>query len=89
MSSSAPTKGKKAGKELSECMLSQFRFTVGAVVGTTGYALMTRPKNGLGLLLVVGSVGSMCDLVYGYTVACKSQAKEWEKERQLDRERKL
>ena len=56
-------------------------FTIGSVAGTTAYTVLQRPKNGLGLSFVMGAAGTMCDLAYGWTVACQSHVQKQKEER--------
>jgi hypothetical protein len=64
------------GKMVSECMLSQYWFTVGGVVAGTALAL--RKKN---LRLYVGAVsfGVMGDLFHGYTGPCRGILDDYER----------
>ena len=57
---------------LLDSMFQQHMFTVAAVASVTGYSFLTKPKNGLAMLFALGSLGTVCDMAYGYTIACKS-----------------
>jgi hypothetical protein len=56
-------------------LLSQYQFCLAGVGLGTAYALHSKGKGVAGLLPMVvgGAVGSLSDLVYGYTVACVPQ----------------
>lgn len=71
----------------SHSLFSQYSLTVAGVMGATGYSLYRRPKNGIGVMLVAGGVGTMADLAYGWSTKCRPYVLEWQKhQQQLERE---
>jgi hypothetical protein len=64
-------------------LFSQYALTVLGVTAGTGYSLYKKPKgtSGLGIMLVSGAAGSLGDLVYGYTYACRPEVKAWQTSR--------
>lgn len=63
-------------------MFSQYAFTVAGVSLGTGYALYGRPimkkkLSGVGLMFVCGGAGTLMDLAYGYTIACKPHMQKY------------
>jgi hypothetical protein len=56
-------------------LLSQYRFCAGGVGLGAAYAI--RMKKGAMPMVVAGAVGSVADLVYGYSVACFQQVQDY------------
>jgi hypothetical protein len=54
-------------------LFSQYAMTLTGISMGTGYALYRKPKNGLGIMIVAGAAGTIVDLAYGLTVACRPQ----------------
>ena len=59
-------------------LLSQYRFCTGGV--GLGVAYGIRYKKGALPMVAGGVAGTVADLIYGYTVACKQQAEEYRKQ---------
>jgi hypothetical protein len=55
-----------------DSLLSQFPFFLGGAALGTAHAVRSKTKNYVPLF-VGGMVGSVADLVYGYTVKCVTQ----------------
>ena len=66
---------KDIGSSVSSCMLSNSLFTVAGVVIGTFFGV--RRKN-FQPLIIGAFVGSLSDLVYGYTITCRSIIEEFE-----------
>eukprot|EP00934_Nitzschia_sp_Nitz4_P003876 Nitzschia sp. Nitz4//scaffold155_size52807//9535//9901//NITZ4_006792-RA/size52807-augustus-gene-0.46-mRNA-1//1//CDS//3329537357//3866//frame0 len=64
-SSSTP---ESSGNDLTDCLLSQYRFCAAGVGLGTAYAL--RFKKGVMPMIAAGAVGTSVDMVYGYLVEC-------------------
>lgn len=58
-------------------LFSQYALTATGVAAGTGYALVKKPRNGIGIMLVAGAAGTMGDLLYGWLRACKPQVQAW------------
>lgn len=59
---------------LSNCLLDQYRFCASGAGLGVAYSLSRTPKGGLVPLVVGGALGTVADLVYGYTIACVAEA---------------
>lgn len=69
-------------------LFSQYAFTVAGVTSGTGYALYKKPKNGVGAMVVAGVAGSLADLAYGWTIACRPYVEAWQQhELELQRQK--
>mmetsp|Transcript_8694 Transcript_8694/g.23491 ORF Transcript_8694/g.23491 Transcript_8694/m.23491 type:complete len:95 (-) Transcript_8694:12-296(-) len=68
--SAAPSEGGPSTQEekLTQCLLGQYRFCVGAVGLGTAYSL--RYKKGLIPMIAAGAVGTTADMAYGYFIEC-------------------
>ena len=58
-------------------LFSQYALTATGVAAGTGYALVKKPRNGIGIMIVAGAAGTMADLMYGWMHACQPQVKAW------------
>lgn len=60
-------------------LLSQYQFCAAGVGLGTAYAIKTNKKGAQGMLgpIIGGAVGSVADLVYGYTVACVTEREKY------------
>lgn len=58
-------------------LLQQYYFVFTAVSVTTLYALMKKPSNGMGLMLVAGAGGSITDFANGWYNNCAPQVAAW------------
>lgn len=65
--------GSSPSEALSNCLLSQYAFCAGGVLGGAAYGI--KAKKGLLPMVAAGVAGSVADLVYGYVVACEKEAK--------------
>mmetsp|Transcript_33985 Transcript_33985/g.38676 ORF Transcript_33985/g.38676 Transcript_33985/m.38676 type:complete len:91 (-) Transcript_33985:1024-1296(-) len=63
---------------LANCLLSQFWFFGGGV--GLGLAGSLKLKKGPAPMIIGGVAGSLADLIYGYTVACKEHTSTNKKE---------
>ena len=70
-------------------LFSQYALTAAGVGGGTGYALYKRPKNGIALMIFAGAAGSLADLAYGWTTACRPQVEAWQEQQQQLRKESL
>jgi len=69
--------GGDPSEALTQCLLSQYKFFA-AGVGLGGlYAV--RSKKGLPVMAAAGVAGSVADMIYGYTVACKEEADRYKR----------
>mmetsp|Transcript_22964 Transcript_22964/g.32074 ORF Transcript_22964/g.32074 Transcript_22964/m.32074 type:complete len:92 (-) Transcript_22964:69-344(-) len=75
----APTDPKTSQEALTECLLKQFYFCGGGVGLGAAYGI--RKRVGAMPMVVGGLAGTAADFIYGYTVACKEQAQNYEKSR--------
>mmetsp|Transcript_14945 Transcript_14945/g.21137 ORF Transcript_14945/g.21137 Transcript_14945/m.21137 type:complete len:94 (+) Transcript_14945:291-572(+) len=72
------TANKKASHEaLTECLLKQFYFCGGGVGLGAAYGIKRRA--GAMPMVIGGLAGTAADFIYGYTVACKDEAQNYEK----------
>jgi len=62
---------------LSNCLLSQYTFCLGGVLGGAAYGI--KAKKGLVPMVVAGVAGTMSDLVYGYMEACKDEVDSYQR----------
>jgi len=60
--------------------------TVAGVASGTSYALYKKPKSGLGVMLVAGAAGTMADVAYGWTTACRPQVQAWQQAQLLQQQ---
>ena len=51
--------------------------TFAGISTSTAYALYRKPPNGLAIMFGAGVAGTVADLGYGWTTACKSQVEQW------------
>ena len=58
-------------------MLSQYVGFTAGVVGATGYSVLRKPPNGIGIMLVSAAAGSMADILYAWNIGCQSEVKAW------------
>lgn len=61
-------------------MLSQYAMTFAGVSGGTGYAVWKKPPKGMHIMILAGVAGSVLDLAYGWTSACKDEVDEWRRQ---------
>mmetsp|Transcript_34380 Transcript_34380/g.79361 ORF Transcript_34380/g.79361 Transcript_34380/m.79361 type:complete len:87 (+) Transcript_34380:127-387(+) len=80
MSSEDENKAPPASEVLANCLLSQYRFCMAGV--GIGVAHGIRSKKGAMPMVVGGLLGSVADLFYGYSVACKNQVEDYRNEQQ-------
>mmetsp|Transcript_15063 Transcript_15063/g.22560 ORF Transcript_15063/g.22560 Transcript_15063/m.22560 type:complete len:92 (-) Transcript_15063:456-731(-) len=62
---------------LSNCLLSQYRFCAGGVLGGAAYGI--KAKKGVVPMVIAGVAGTVSDLVYGYVKACKGEVVEYQR----------
>ncbi|GKY96339.1 hypothetical protein MPSEU_000593600 [Mayamaea pseudoterrestris] len=72
-----------SGRELSECLFSQYGMTFAGVSTATAYAVYRKPPNGLAIMIGAGVAGTVADLGYAWTSACQVQVKQWSDLRKL------
>lgn len=60
---------------LTECLLSQYKFFA-AGVGLGGFYAIRKSK-GIPVMVAAGVAGSVADMIYGYTVACKEESERY------------
>ena len=58
-------------------LFSQYTLTATGVASGTAYALVRKPRNGIGIMIVAGAAGTMGDLLYGWMKACRPQVEAW------------
>ena len=61
-------------------MLSQYAMTFAGVSSATGYAVWKKPKKGMQIMVLAGVAGTVLDLAYGWTSACKDEVDEWRRQ---------
>lgn len=70
---------KRASAALSECLFSQYRGFVAGVVMATGYSLVRKPANGVGIMLISAAAGTLADGMYGWNIGCRSEVIMWQR----------
>lgn len=58
-------------------LFSQYSLTFAGISTSTAYAVYKKPPNGLAIMMGAGVAGTLADLGYGWTTACKSQVSQW------------
>lgn len=79
----------QAKESLSDCLFSQYAATFAGVSGGTAYSLYKKPKNGIGIMVLAGTLGSLLDVGVGYMVTCRPQVDVYQQQKLKVRARKV
>lgn len=60
-------------------LFSQYKGFIAGTVMATGYALVRKPSNGVGIMLIAATAGTFADWTYGWNVGCRSEVLTWQR----------
>ena len=80
---------QQAKEALNDCLFSQYAATFAGVSGGTAYSLWKKPKNGIAIMVVAGTLGSLMDIGTGWFDTCRDQVDHYHHQKIKDREQKI
>ena len=80
---------QQAKNSLNDCLFSQYAATFAGVSGGTAYSLWKKPKNGIAIMVVAGTMGSLLEIGTGWFVHCRDHVEHYHQQKIKDRERKI